>query len=108
VLPVEVLLLVGVLGNVSDADARTTVRAAASMVVPGGVVLWSRSNRFRAQPVTHDVADPAEWIRSLFEEAGFETVDYLRPDDEPWRIGLSRLRSPSTAPLPDQLFTFIR
>jgi hypothetical protein len=109
VLPVDVLLLVGVLGNVSDADARTTVAATVSMVVPGGVVIWSRSDRFRA-PATHDVADPAEWVRSLFEQAGFETVDHVRPAEEHWRLGVSRLVAPAAPPdpLPDRLFTFVR
>ncbi len=113
VLPVDVLLLVGVLGNVSDADARTTVAAAASMVAPGGVVIWSRSDRFRT-PATHGVADPAEWVRSLFEEAGFETLDYVRPDEEHWRLGVSRAPSHGSASaavetgLPARLFTFVR
>lgn len=107
VLPVDVLLLVGVLGNVSDADARATVAATASMVVPGGIVIWSRSNRFRTTP-THDVPDPALWVRGLFEDAGFETVDYLVPDDEAWRLGVSRLRELSDAPLPARLFSFVR
>jgi hypothetical protein len=109
VLPVDLLLLVGVLGNVSDADARTTVAATASMVVPGGVVIWSRSDRFRA-PATHDVADPAEWVRALFEQAGFETVDHVRPGEEHWRLGVSRLVAPAVPPaaLPDRLFTFVR
>jgi 2-polyprenyl-3-methyl-5-hydroxy-6-metoxy-1,4-benzoquinol methylase len=108
VLPVDVLLLVGVLGNVSDADARTTVTATASMVVPGGVVVWSRSNRFRTS-ATHGYADPAEWVRSLFEEVGFETIDYSVPADEAWRLGVSRLRSsPPVTTLPGHLFTFIR
>ncbi len=48
-LPVDVLLLVGVLGNVSDDDAERTIAACASMVVPDGVVVWSRSNRFRVR-----------------------------------------------------------
>jgi hypothetical protein len=109
VVPVDVLLLVGVLGNVSDADARTTVAATASMVVPGGVVIWSRSDRFRA-PATHDVADPAEWVRGLFERAGFETLDHVRPDREHWRLGVARLVAPAAprGALPDRLFTFVR
>lgn len=106
-LPVDVLLLVGVLGNVADADAERTVAAAAAMVVPGGTVIWSRSNRFRAEP-THSHADPAEWVRDLFEVAGFETVDYVRPEREAWRLGVSRLRERSGQPLPERLFTFVR
>jgi 2-polyprenyl-3-methyl-5-hydroxy-6-metoxy-1,4-benzoquinol methylase len=107
VLPVDVLLLVGVLGNVSDDDVRATVTAAASMVAPGGVVIWSRSNRFRTT-ATHDVADPAVWARGLFESAGFETLDYVVPADEAWRLGVSRHAAGSSAALPERLFTFIR
>jgi uncharacterized SAM-dependent methyltransferase len=107
VLPVDVLLLVGVLGNVSDADARTTVAAAASMLRPGGTVLWTRSDRFRAEP-THDAADPAVWVRGLFESLGFETLAFVVPEEGHWRLGVSRLATPSDEPWPGRLFTFVR
>jgi len=106
-LPVDVLMLIGVLGNISDADGETTVRAAASMLTPGGTVLWTRSNRFRSAP-THDHGDPAEWVRDRFEAAGFETLAYVVPEGAPWRLGVSRLVAPSSAPLPERLFTFVR
>ena len=105
-LPVDVLLLVGVLGNVSDADARTTVAAAASLLAPGGMVIWTRSNRFRSEP-THDVDDPAEWVRELFASAGFDEVAYVRPD-VPWRLGVGRLPVPAAEPPPERLFSFVR
>ncbi|MBO0846259.1 MAG: class I SAM-dependent methyltransferase [Nocardioides sp.] len=106
-LPIDVLMLIGVLGNISDADGETTVRAAASMLAPGGTVLWTRSNRFRSKP-THDYEDPAAWVRDRFEACGFETVEYLAPEGAPWRLGVSRLTTPSNAPLPPRLFTFVR
>ena len=106
-LPVDVLLLVGVLGNVSDDDAERTIAAMASMVVPGGTVMWSRSNRFRAEP-THDYADPAVWARDRFEVHGFETHEFVVPDVDAWRLGVSVLRRPSAAPLPETLFSFVR
>jgi Methyltransferase domain len=106
-LPVDVLLLVGVLGNVSDEDAERTVAATASMVVPGGTVLWSRSSRFRTPP-THGYDDPALWVRDRFESHGFETRELVVPEVDAWRLGVSVLRHPSPAPLPDSLFTFIR
>jgi SAM-dependent methyltransferase len=106
-LPVDVLMLVGVLGNVSDADAETTIRASASMLAPGGVVLWSRSNRFRSEP-GHDYADPAEWVRDRFEAHRFETVEYVVPDEAHWRLGISRLAQPAGEPLPESLFSFVR
>lgn len=105
-LPVDVLMLVGVFGNISDADAESTVAAAASMVAPGGTVLWTRSNRFRSEP-SHSYADPAEWVRHRFEAHDFETLEYLVPDD-PWRFGVSRLRVQSPDPLPSRLFSFVR
>ena len=106
-LPVDVLMLVGVLGNISDADGETTVAAAASMLRPGGTVLWTRSDRFRSEP-THGYADPAEWVRGRFEAHGFETLAYVVPEGFHWRLGLSRLAVPASAPLPARLFTFIR
>lgn len=105
-LPVDVLMLVGVLGNIDDADAETTIAAAASMLSLGGSVLWTRSNRFRSEP-THGYADPAEWVRDRFEAHGFETVELIVPDD-PWRLGISRLQAPSGDPLPQRLFSFVR
>jgi hypothetical protein len=106
-LPVDLLVMVGVLGNVSDADAETTTRAAASMVVPGGTVVWSRSSRFR-DPPTHDYADPAVWARDRFEAHGFETQEFVVPEVDAWRLGVSVLRHPSEAVLPETLFTFVR
>ncbi len=106
-LPVDMLLLVGVLGNVSDDDAERTVAAAASMVVPGGTVVWSRSSRFRVEP-THGYDDPSVWVRDRFEAHGFETREFVVPEVDAWRLGVSVLRRPSTSPLPETLFTFIR
>jgi precorrin-6B methylase 2 len=106
-LPVGVLMLIGVLGNISDADGETTIRAASSMLAPGGTVLWTRSNRFRSEP-SHAYADPAEWVRARFEANGFETVEYVVPDDAPWRLGVSRVVAPSEAALPARLFSFVR
>jgi hypothetical protein len=109
VAPVDLLVMVGVLGNVSDADARATVEAARWLVAPGRSVIWSRSNRFRS-PATHDHDDPAEWVRDLFEAVGFETLDYVRPEveSEAWRLGVSRLQGRSGQEVPDRLFSFVR
>jgi hypothetical protein len=106
-LPVDVLLLSGVLGNISDADVETTVAAAATMLSTGGTVIWTRSSRFRSEP-THAYDDPAVWVRDRFEAHGFETVVLVRPDDDAWRLGVSRLRVHSGAAVPRRLFTFVR
>ena len=106
-MPVDVLMLVGVLGNVSDADAERTIAACASLVVPGGTVVWSRSSRFRDEP-THEYDDPAVWVRDRFEAHGFESREFLVPEVDAWRLGVSVLRHPSDEPLPDSLFSFVR
>jgi len=42
VLPVDLLLLCGIFGNVSDDDIRTTVAAVPAMLAAGGIVIWTR------------------------------------------------------------------
>lgn len=106
-LPVDVLMLVGVFGNISDADGEATIAAAASMLAPSGTVLWTRSNRVRSEP-GHDYADPAEWVRDRFLAHGFASVEFLVPGEGSWRLGVSRLSVPSTEPLPGRLFSFVR
>jgi SAM-dependent methyltransferase len=106
-LPVDVLMLIGVFGNISDADGVTLASAARSMLAPGGTVLWTRSNRFRSPP-DHAYADPADWVRDQFEARGFSTVAYVVPDDVPWRLGVARLDARPTGVLPERLFTFVR
>ena len=69
--------------------------------------MWSRSNRFRAE-ATHDYDDPAEWARDRFEAYGFETREFLVPDVDAWRLGVSVLRRPAEASLPETLFSFVR
>jgi hypothetical protein len=77
------------------------------MLASGGTVIWSRSNRVRSEP-THDYEDPAEWVRDRFQAQGFETLAYVAPTDQPWRLGVSRIATPAPAPLPLELFTFTR
>ncbi len=106
-LPVDVLMLIGVFGNISDADGEATIAAAASMLAPSGTVLWTRSNRLRTEPA-HDYADPAEWVRDRFVANGFSSIEFLVPDEGRWRLGVSRLAVPSTERLPGRLFSFVR
>jgi hypothetical protein len=42
VVPVDVLLLCGIFGNVEDDDVERTVRAVPSLLAHGGTVLWTR------------------------------------------------------------------
>ncbi|HEY3530716.1 MAG TPA: class I SAM-dependent methyltransferase [Nocardioides sp.] len=107
VLPVDVLMLCGVFGNVTDAAVKGTVAAARSMLAPGGSVIWTRGNRVPDDPTGH-LDDPAEQVRRVFLAAGFEEVAFVRPADASYRVGVARLAEPSAEPIPDRLFTFVR
>jgi hypothetical protein len=106
-LPVDVLLLCGVFGNVPDADVETTVTAARSMLSSGGTVIWTRGNRTAADPTRH-AGDPADRVRALFVAAGFEEVAFVRPDDAPYRVGVARSPEHLAERLPSRLFSFGR
>ena len=103
-LPVDVLLLCGIFGNVADADVRATVAAVPAMVRPGGSVIWTRG-WFDDQP------DLRPAIRRWCTDAGLIEVGF---DGEPTGFGVGVARRPpdqSTAPqtpLPERLFTFVR
>ena len=100
----HVLLCCGVFGNIAVDDARRTITWLPAMLVPGATVIWTRG-RGDADP------DPSLVIRDMFEEAGFERVSFVAPDDANYRVGVHRLRSDhvATAPLHagKRLFTFV-
>jgi len=99
-LPVDLLLLCGIFGNVADADVRITIDAARGMLASGGRVIWTRGY-FR------DV-DLREQVRQWFREAGFTEVAF---DAEPtgYGVGVNRLPSASvTERVPPRLFSFVR
>jgi hypothetical protein len=115
VLPVDVLMLCGVFGNVADGDVALTVTAARSMLSPGGAVIWTRGHRvphdqdpLPSGAVPSDGSDQSERVRGLFTASGFEEVAFVKPADATYRVGVVRLATPSTAPLPDRLFSFAR
>jgi hypothetical protein len=99
--PVDLLLLVGIFGNISTADIERTVRVAPALCRPGATVLWSRS---RGREDLHDTirgwwreAGCTELETASFERAGRPAVGAVRYD------GAVRPVDPAT-----HLFTFIR
>jgi hypothetical protein len=99
VLPVDVLMLCGIFGNISPDDIRTTINALPALVAPGGLVLWTRG-RF-------DSDDLRPRIRQWFVDAGLQEVSF---DGDPEAFGVGVARRPAAAvpaePVPPRLFTF--
>ncbi|MEV0562553.1 class I SAM-dependent methyltransferase family protein [Dactylosporangium sp. NPDC050588] len=93
--PAHILLTCGVFGNLDADDARRTVAALPALLVPGGIVIWTRAG------------DASLELRSLFAEHGFTELSFTAPDDAPFRVGMHRLAAPvRPGPLTGRLFTF--
>lgn len=105
--PADVLLACGVFGNITDADIARTVGALPSLLAAGGHVIWTRGQAVPQDPTAYD-GDPADLVRSLFADAGFEEVSFVRPSDASFRVGVHRWPGPAGVPEPGQrLFDFV-
>lgn len=97
--PVGLVLLCGVLGNISDDDARTTVMAMPELCQTGGTVVWTRSRR---------APDRTPLIRRWFADAGFAEVAFIAPEDELFSVGACRFLGEPQPLGSTRLFRFIR
>jgi SAM-dependent methyltransferase len=99
--PADVVLLVGIFGNISDEDLKRTIDAAPQLCRPGGALIWSRGR---------DLNDRNDSVRACFADAGFTEVDYLVRDAVGGpALGLVRYDGPVVALDPNRrLFTFQR
>jgi hypothetical protein len=100
VLPVDLLLLCGIFGNISRADISATIAAVPSMVAQGGTVIWTRG--------WFPDEDLRPTIRRWFVEAGLTEVSF---DGDPERFGVGVARITSYKPSQfsaARLFHFIR
>jgi len=97
----DLVLLVGIFGNISDADIARTIAWSPALCAPGAMLLWSRGR---------DDGDLNPQIRSWFGEAGFAEVDYAERDSGSLpALGAMRFGgSPPPIVRGGRLFTFIR
>ncbi len=84
--PADVVLLVGVLGNISDADVAATVAAMPRLCAPGATLLWSRG---RSLEGADDFVTP---VREAFAAAGFTEVSIRSFDVHDDRTALGVVR----------------
>lgn len=82
--PADLVLLAGVLGNISDEDARTTITMLPRLCAVGATVIWTRTRR---QP------DLTPAIRGWFAQAGFAEEAFDAPDDVLFSVGVHRFAS---------------
>jgi hypothetical protein len=103
--PADVVLLVGVLGNVSDADVAATVAAMPRLCAPGATLVWSRG---RSLEGADDFITP---VREAFSAAGFTEMcirSFDVGDDDRTALGVVRLDGPPVPLRPRELwFTFV-
>jgi len=68
VVPVDLVLLVGIFGNIDDEDLERTIQTSPELCAPGATLVWSRGR---------DHTDRNDAVRRWFAEAGFTEIDYL-------------------------------
>jgi hypothetical protein len=98
--PVDLLVLCGIFGNLSPGDIRQTVACLPAMVRDGGYVVWTRGGG--------PDSDLRPDVRGWFADAGLPEVAF---DGAPERYGVGLNARPPDAgepDLPGHLFTFRR
>jgi hypothetical protein len=102
--PADVVLLVGVLGNISDPDVATTVAAMPRLCAPGATLVWSRG---RSLDGTDDFVTPVQeaFVGAGFSEVGIRSFDV---EDDRTALGVVRFHGPPVPPGPEERwFTFV-
>nr|WP_236646969.1 class I SAM-dependent methyltransferase family protein [Micromonospora acroterricola] len=96
--PADLVVLAGVLGNISDADARATIDALPRLCASDATVIWTRTRR-------HPDLTPA--IRGWFATAGFTEEAFHAPSDMLFSVGVHSFHGqPQQAPPNGRIFTF--
>ena len=98
VVPVDVLLLCGIFGNIDHSAVKRVVEFVPSLVRIGGYVIWTRGG---SEP------DRRRGIRNWFAEVGIEELAFDGAP-EPYGVGLNRITGPGLIDerLPERLFSF--
>jgi hypothetical protein len=95
----DLLLLVGVLGNVGDADLATTVAALPALCAPAATVIWTRHRR---------PPDRTPAVREMFTAAGFVERAFEAHDDVLYSVGVQQFAGVAAVrPASGRLFQFV-
>lgn len=98
--PADLVLLCGVLGNISDADVEHVVSVLPALCAEGARVVWTRTRRS---------PDLTPSVRMWLARAGFHEVAFTSVPDSQAAVGVADIaRRPADATLGDRrLFTFL-
>ena len=99
--PADIVLMVGIFGNISDGDLWQTIEAAPQLCAPGATLIWSRSR---------DDRDLNSEVRARFTAAEFSELAYeAREQGSRPALGVVRYAGHPVDLVPGQsLFTFLR
>jgi hypothetical protein len=109
--PADLVLMVGIFGNIADADLSRLIAFAPQLCRPGATLVWSRGRKFRRELPGVTSRDLNDLVRLQFRAAGFSEVAYETHESggQP-ALGVVRYAGPPVELWPDQppLFTFLR
>lgn len=97
--PADLVLAVGIFGNVAEPDIHRLIRALPQFCAPGATVIWSRGRHRR---------NINSEIQATFAGAGFIQAAFHAPDGARFQVGVNRYEGPAVALGSDHLFTFVR
>ena len=98
-MPADLVLLVGIFGNLSDGDVEQLIRATPQFCNRGATIIWTRHTRS---------PDLTPRIRGWFREAGFSQRAFTAPADAVFSVGCGEYHGEPTPLVPGQrLFTFL-
>lgn len=109
--PADLVLLVGIFGNVADEDVWRLIELAPQLCRPGATLIWSRGRRFTRVLPGVTAGDLNDEVRRRFAAAGFSETAYEPLDRGSLpALGVVRYDGPPVELEPDQapLFTFLR
>ena len=100
-IPAEIVLLIGVLGNISDEDDDYMAKIMASFCAPGAVLLWTRA---------HHETETLARIQGTLALSGFTDQRFWPVPNGTFGLGVARWPDQPAPPLPmdRKLFTFIK
>jgi hypothetical protein len=110
--PADVVLMVGIFGNIADVDVWRLIDFAPQLCRPGAVLIWSRGRTFARELPGVSAGDINDEVRARFASAGFEERAYETHEGggRP-ALGMVRYVGPAIVLDPDPsvaLFTFLR